>query len=77
MRSPAVQAFPVVTYQDRAAASFAYGQVDRACRPRHQRDERRLVTLADDAQDAMSPLEGHVFDVGAAGFADPEPVQPQ
>jgi hypothetical protein len=65
-------AFPVVTYPDRAVASFADGPVDRAACARHERVSAGLLPLP-----MMRGHEGHVFDVGTAGFADPEPVQPQ
>jgi hypothetical protein len=75
-RAP-VKSLAVVADQDRAAQSLADGQIDRASRARHQRDQRGLVALADDAQNPMPALEGHVLDIGAAGLTDPQTVQPE
>jgi hypothetical protein len=77
VRGTPVEALTVVAQQDWAVAPFPHGEVDRARRARHERDEGGPVSLTDDAQDPVSPLEGHVLDVGGARFADPQPVQPE
>jgi hypothetical protein len=66
-----VEATAVVAEQDGARRPLADGQVDGAGRPRHQRDDRRFAALADDAQDAVAPLETEVLDVGPARLGDP------
>ena len=72
-----VEPAAVVAEQDRPRRPFADGQVDRPGRPGHQRDDGRLVALADDAQGAVAPLEAEVLDVGRARLADPQAVQAQ
>jgi hypothetical protein len=53
MRSPPVEPLAVTPAQDRTLTAFTDSQVDRASRPRNERDQRRLVALADDPQRAV------------------------
>jgi hypothetical protein len=69
MSGSPIKALPVVANQDRAFAAFSDSEVDGPGGARDQRDEGRLVAFADDAQHPMAPLEGHVLDIGPAGFA--------
>ena len=66
MRGAAVEALAVVAADDGAFVAFTYGEVDRTGSPRHERDERWLVALAEDAQRAVSSLEAKILDVGRA-----------
>ncbi len=77
MRGAAVEALAVVAADDCAFVAFTDGEVDRSCRPRHQRDHRRLVALAEDAQGAVPSLEAEIFDVGAARLRDAQAVEPE
>ena len=72
-----VKTAAVVAEQDRTRCPLADGQVDGAGRPRHQRDHGGLVALADDAQDAVAPLEAKVLDVGQARLTHPQAVEAQ
>ena len=65
---PSIEALAIASAQDRAFVSFANGQIDGARRAGDERDSR-LVALADDPQHSMSSFEGHVLDLGLAGFA--------
>jgi hypothetical protein len=69
-----VEATSVVAYQDRSFLSFADDEIDGPGGARYQWDERRFVALPDDSQYSVASLEGHVLDVGFAGFADPKSV---
>jgi hypothetical protein len=73
--SAPVEALTVVTEKDRSFAPFTDGEVDGSCGAGYQRDQGRLVALADDPQYPVSSLEGHVLDVGFAGLAYPKSVQ--
>jgi hypothetical protein len=42
-----------------------------------RRDSDRLAALAHDPQRAVTAIDIHVVDVGAEGFADPQPVHRQ
>jgi len=44
----AIEALAVTPTQDRPLMALTDGEVDRACRSRHERDGRRLVALSDD-----------------------------
>jgi hypothetical protein len=70
-----VEALTVVTDQNRSFSPFTDGEVDGSRGARHQRDQGGLVALPDDPQYPVASLEGHVLDVGFAGFADSESVQ--
>lgn len=72
-----VQALAIASQQDRAGAALADGQVDGPGGARHERDDGRLVALADDAECAVAPLEAQVLDVGGARLAHPQAVQPE
>jgi hypothetical protein len=43
----------------------------------NERDRGRLVALAEDAQGAVTAFEAKILDVAGAGFADPQPVEPE
>src|SRR3954447_20599605 len=73
----AVEALAVVAADDGAFVAFTHGEVDRACSPRHERDERWLVALGEDAQRAVSSLEAKILGVGAAGLRHAQAVQPE
>ena len=51
-----VQAAAVPPAQDRTFASLANGEVDGSSRAGEERDDRRLVALADDAERPIRPL---------------------
>ncbi len=71
----AVEALTVPPSQDRAFVAFADRQIDRASRPRHERDRRRLVPLAENVQRPMAAFDAEVLDVGRARLAHTQPVQ--
>ena len=71
----AVEPLPVASPQDRPLAPLTDSQVDRASSPRHERDRRRLVALAENAQRPVTALESEVLDVGRARLAHTQPVQ--
>ena len=62
---------------DGAFVVFTHGEVDRTGSPRHQRDKRWLVALAEDAQRAVPSLEAKILDVGAARLRHAQAVQPE
>lgn len=70
-----VEALTVVTDQNRPFSPFTDGEVDGSGGASHQRDQGRLVALANDPLHPMAALESHVLDVGFAGFADFKSVQ--
>ena len=74
---PPVEALAIVTQEDRSVSPFTDGEVDRSGRTRDQRNEGGFVALAHDPQHPVAPFEGHVLDVGVAGFAHPQAVQPE
>jgi hypothetical protein len=71
----AIEALPVCSKQDRAGLAFPDGKVDGSGRSGNERDGGGLVALPDDPQDAVTPLEGEVFDVGGARLADSKSVE--
>ena len=73
--SAPVESLTVVAQQDGTLASFADGEVDGASGAWHQRYEGRLFALAGDPQYPVTSFEGHVFDVGLTGLADPQTVR--
>jgi hypothetical protein len=73
----AVEALAVVAADDGAFVAFTHGEVDRTGSPRHQRDERWLVALAEDAQRALPLLEARILDVGPARLRHAQAVQPE
>ena len=75
-RAP-IEALAVMANQNRALSSFPDGEVDRTGGAENERDEGRFVAVANDPQHPVTPLEGHFFNVGLAGLAGPEAVQPQ
>jgi hypothetical protein len=75
VRGTPVEALTVVAEQNRSFSPLNDGEVDGSGGTRYQRDERGLVALPDDPQYPVASLEGHVLDVGFAGFADPKSVQ--
>ena len=70
-----VETGAVVAQQDRSLDPFADRQIERAGGAWDERDPGGPVALADDLQGAVAAFEAEVLDVGAAGFADPQPVQ--
>jgi hypothetical protein len=60
-----------------ALVAFTHGGVDRTGSSRHQRDQRWLVALAEDAQGAVSSLEAKVLDVGPARLRHAQTVEPE
>jgi hypothetical protein len=75
-RAP-VEAVAVTASQDRPLVAISDGQVDRPSGPRYERHGGGLVALAHDPQRAMAALDAEVLDVGGAGLADTQPVQPE
>jgi hypothetical protein len=63
--------------QDRSFATLAEHEVDGAGHPGNQGDDGRLVALPDDPQRPMPSVKAEILGVGAAGFADPEPIEAQ
>ena len=76
LRGAGVKATAAGASQERAFAAFANRQVEDAAGPGDQRDGRRLVAFADDAQGPVPAFQPEVFDVGSAGLADTQAVQP-
>jgi hypothetical protein len=72
-----VEALAVSPAQDRSLAAFADGEVDGARRAGDEWDGGGLVALAEDAQGAVTAFEAKVLDVGRAGLAYPQPVEPE
>jgi hypothetical protein len=72
-----VKALTVMAQQDGTISPFTDSEVDCSGGTRHQRNEGGLVSLADDPQYPVASLEGHVLDVGVAGFAHPQAIQSQ
>ncbi len=77
MSGAAVEALAVMAADDGAFVAFTHGEVDRTGSPRHQRDERWLVALAEDAQRAVPSLEAKILDVGPARLRHAQAVQPE
>lgn len=77
MSGATVEALAVVAADDGAFVAFTHGEVHRTGSPRHQRDERWLVALAEDAQRAVSSLEAKILDVGPARLRHAQAVQPE
>ena len=74
VRGAPVESGTFTTYQDWSIASFSDGQVDVPGGSSDERDHRRLVAFADDAQCPVASVEAKVIDVGVACFADAKPV---
>ena len=72
-----VETLPVASAQDRPLAPLAHGQVDGTGGAGHQRDDRGLVPLPDDAQRTVTALDTEVLEVGGTRFADSQPVECQ
>jgi hypothetical protein len=72
-----VEALTVVPQQDRSVSPFADGEIKCARRARDQGNEGGFVALADDPQHPMASLESHIVDVGLAGFAHSQAIQPE
>jgi hypothetical protein len=66
LRGASIGAPTVATAQDRTFVALTNRQIDRARGAWDERDRRRLVSLADDPQGAMTALEAEVLDVGGA-----------
>src|SRR3954452_17334158 len=77
MSGAAVEALAVVAADGGAFVAFTDGEGDRTGSPRHQRDERWLVALAEDAQRAVPALEAKILDVGPARLRHAQAVQPE
>ena len=77
MSGAAVEALAVVTADEGAFVAFTHGEVDRTGSPRHQRDKRWLVALAEDAQRAVPSLEAKILDVGPTRLRHAQAVQPE
>jgi len=77
MCSPAVEAAPILSTQDRPLAALTDCEVDGPSRPRDERNDRRLVAFANDAQRPMASLHPEVLHVGGTGLAHPEAVRAQ
>jgi hypothetical protein len=75
MGSASVKALPVIADQDRSFLAFADRSVDGAGGARHEWDECRLVSLAQDSKRPVSSLEAEVLDVRRTGLAHPKPIQ--
>ncbi len=72
-----VEALTVMAQQDGTVSPFTDSEVEGSGGTRHQRNEGRLGSLAYDPQHPMASLEGHVLDVGVAGLADTQAIQPE
>jgi hypothetical protein len=77
MGRPSVEALSVMPAKDRACRPLADGEIDLACGPGNERDDRRLVALPHDAQSAVAPLEAEVLDVARARLAHRQSVEPE
>jgi len=75
MRCSPIEPLAVAPHQDWAFVAFADGEVDRACRARHQGNDGGFVALADDPQCSVAALERQVLDVRRAGFGHAQPVE--
>lgn len=71
----AVEAVAVTSLKDGSFMAVADGEVEGAGGAGDEWDDGGLVALAEDLQGAVAAFEAEVFDVGAAGFADPEAVE--
>jgi len=63
--------------EQRPVDAVGDGAVHRAGDGWRQRDQNDLVALADNSQHAMAVLLAELFDVGGAGFEDPQPKEPE
>ena len=72
-----IESLPILSLEDRTLGAFADGQVNRPSSSVHQRDYRRFTPLAHDPERSMPLMEGQILDVGSAGFAHPEPIEPE
>lgn len=72
-----VETLTVVADEDRSLTSFTDGEIDGAGGAWHERYHGRLVPFAEDPECAVSAVEAEVADVRLAGFADPQPVEPE
>ena len=75
MNGVAVEALALVAADDGAFVAFTHGEVDRTGSPRDEGNKRWLVALAEDAQHAVSSLDGKILDVGPARLGDVQAVQ--
>lgn len=75
MRGATVKALPIVADQDRPLTPLTNGQIDGARSARHERNHRRLVSLARNPERAVPSVEADVADIGLARLADPETVE--
>ncbi len=69
-----VQSLAITAAKDRPVAALTDGEVDGPSHSGNERNECRLVALADDPQGAVATLEPKVLDVGTARFVDSKPV---
>jgi hypothetical protein len=72
-----VEALAVTAPQDRPLVTLTDGEVDCPGGAWYERHGGGLVALAHDLQCAMAALDAEVVDVGGAGLADAQPVQPE
>ena len=77
VRRPPVEALAVTTPDNRTGGPVADGQVDGPGRPRHEQDDGGLVSLPDDPKRPVAAFEAQVLDVGGAGLAHPQAVEPE
>jgi hypothetical protein len=71
MSGTPVEPLTILAAQDRALVTLANREVDRAGRPRHERDHRGLVALAHDRQGPVTALDSQILDVPPARLGHP------
>jgi hypothetical protein len=76
-RGVAVEAAAVGWHEYGSLAAFPDGQVDGAGGARGEGNGDGLAAFTHDGEGAMPAFETEGFDVGAAGFGDPQPVEGQ
>jgi hypothetical protein len=69
------QALAFVAQEDRSLEPLTDRQVQRSGGSRRQRDGDGLGSFAVHHEGSVASLEAELFDVGAEGFRDPQPVQ--
>ena len=72
-----VETLTVVAHQDRLFTPLADREIDGASGTWDERNHCRLVAFAEDPEGAVAAVEAQVADVGLAGFADPQPIEPE
>ena len=70
-----IQTMTILATEDRSFRSLPDDQIESPGCPRHERDERRLMSLAHDPEGPVPTVDGEVFDVRPTGLAHSEAVE--